>query len=86
MRDDTKNGCVADYWHPGHSHIRTVTIFGVIRMGVDTTPDIFGAGTETIPDMASVNDFGVITVTERSCAWRSLKWRVKSVKWSHHSK
>ena len=29
-------------WHPGYSHIRTVTIFGVIRMGVDTTPDIFG--------------------------------------------
>ena len=35
-------------WHPGYSHIRTV-------MGVYTTPDIFGAGTETIPDMASVN-------------------------------
>ena len=41
--------------HPGYSHIGMVTIFGVIRMGVDTTPDIFGAGTETIPDMASVN-------------------------------
>ena len=42
-------------WHPGYSHIRTVTILGVIRMGVYTTPDRFGAGTETIPDMASVN-------------------------------
>ena len=42
-------------WHPGYSHIRTVTIFGVIRMGVYTTPDSFGAGTETTPDMASVN-------------------------------
>ena len=41
-------------WHPGYSHIRTMTIFGVIRMGVYTTPDIFGAGTETIPDTASV--------------------------------
>ena len=37
-------------WHPGYSHIRTVTIFGVIRMGVYTTPDIFGAGTETVPE------------------------------------
>ena len=37
------------------SQIRTVTIFGVIRMGVHTTPDRFGAGTETIPDRASVN-------------------------------
>ena len=42
-------------WHPGYSHIRMVTIFGVIRMGVYTTSDIFGAGTETIPDMVSVN-------------------------------
>ena len=41
-------------WHPGYSHIRMMTIFGVIRMGVYTTPDRFGAGTETIPDMASV--------------------------------
>ena len=41
-------------WHPRYSHIRTMTIFGVIRMGVYTTPDIFGAGTETIPDTASV--------------------------------
>ena len=73
-------------WHPGYySHIRMVTIFGVIRMGVQTTPDGFGAGTETTPDMASVNDFGMISVTERSCARRSLKWRVKSVKWSHHT-
>ena len=41
-------------WHPGYSHIRTMTIFGGIRMGVYTTPYIFGAGTETIPDTASV--------------------------------
>ena len=40
--------------HPGYSHIRTMTISGGIRMGVYTTPDIFGAGTETIPDTASV--------------------------------
>ena len=53
-------------WHPGYSHIRMVTIFGVIRMGVYTRPDIFGAGTETILDMANLSthnngDFGVIS-------------------------
>ena len=49
------------------SHIRMVIIFGVIRMGVYTTPDIFGAGTETILDMANLSthkngDFGVISL------------------------